>query len=428
MFIYVVKPGDTLAAIAEKYGFTVEVLIENNGITDPDNLVVGQTIVMIYPEIIHIVAPEEDLETIARRYDVSTRDIVKNNPSILKNNGIQIGQSLVISYQQPKLGTFSVYGYVYPFVDKDILRRTLPYLTYLSVFSYGFDNEGNLKDLDDSEVLSLALSYEVAPLLVLTPLDEEGNFSPEIASALFYNKSAQDILINNLISVMYTKRYYGVDIDFEYIEPKDRQGYVDFMRNLTRQLNAEGFEVFVDLAPKISEDQKGILYEAHDYPQLGEIANYVLLMTYDWGYAYSEPMAVAPINRVQQVLDYAVTAINPEKIYMGIPNYGYDWPLPYVKGQTRAKSVGNQEAVEIAAEYNATIFYDKAAATPHFTYRDGENKLHEVWFEDARSINEKIRMANNYHFGGIGYWNLMRFFQQNWTVVNALFYITKLYY
>lgn len=86
------------------------------------------------------------------------------------------------------------------------------------------------------------------------------------------------------------------------------------------------------LAPKTSSEQKGLLYEGKDYSGLGQAANGVLLMTYEWGYTYGPPMAVAPINKVKEVLDYAITQIDTNKISLGIPNYGYDWPLPYERG------------------------------------------------------------------------------------------------
>ena len=98
-------------------------------------------------------------------------------------------------------------------------------------------------------------------------------------------------------------------------------------------------------APKTSDRQRGILVEGVDYAKLGENADAVFLMTYEWGYTYGPPMAVAPLDKVREVVEYALTRIPPEKIILGIPNYGYDWPLPYERGITRARSIGNEEAV-----------------------------------------------------------------------------------
>lgn len=80
-----------------------------------------------------------------------------------------------------------------------------------------------------------------------------------------------------------------------------------------------------------------------------------MLMTYEWGYTYGPPMAVAPLNMVRRVVEYAVSAIPVEKISLGIPNYGYEWPLPYVRGTTKAQSISNREAVAGPIDHGVPI-------------------------------------------------------------------------
>ena len=179
------------------------------------------------------------------------------------------------------------------------------------------------------------------------------------------------------------------------------------------------------LAPKTSTDQPGLLYEAHDYKRLGQVANAVLLMTYEWGYTAGPPMAVAPLNKVREVTTYAATQISPAKIFMGIPNYGYNWTLPFVAGESRAKSLSNVAAPELAAQVNASIFFDPVAVSPHFSYQDADGRQHEVWFEDVRSIDAKLQLASSSGFRGVSYWNIMRPFTQNWMALNALYVIRK---
>lgn len=120
--------------------------------------------------------------------------------------------------------------------------------------------------------------------------------------------------------------------------------YAQFLARLRRLLHSQGFFLWAALAPKTSARQTGLLYEGHDYAAVGAAVDGVLLMTYEWGYIAGPPMAVAPLPNVRQVLDYAVTAISPSKLLLGIPNYGYDWPLPFIQGQTRAQSISNQRA------------------------------------------------------------------------------------
>ena len=132
-------------------------------------------------------------------------------------------------------------------------------------------------------------------------------------------------------------------------------------------------------------------------------------------------MAVAPLPNVRAVLDYAVTEIPPEKLLLGLPNYGYDWPLPFVQGQTRARSLSSQEAIALAVRYGVAISYDETAQSPWFRYTDGEGVEHEVWFEDARSLEKKLLLIQEYGLLGTGIWNLMRPFSQLWLLLGALF-------
>lgn len=319
----------------------------------------------------------------------------------------------------------SVNGYAYPYINREVLELTLPSLTYLTLFTYGFNPDGSLIEIDDQEVIQASWQQGVAPLMLISTLTSEGTFSNELANRLLNDEAIQDTLLNNIVAVMGEKGYYGLDIDFEYVLPQDRDAYTAFISKAAGKLNPLGYEVTVALAPKTSADQPGLLYEGHDYAGIGQAANWVLLMTYEWGYTYGPPMAVAPINKVREVLDYAVTEIPPEKIFMGVPNYGYDWTLPYVRGESRAKSVGNVEAAEIAQRYGATIEYDELAQAPYFYYTDEMGRTHVVWFEDARSIQAKLSLVKEYGFRGVGYWNIMRWFPANWEVLNSMFQVRK---
>ena len=195
------------------------------------------------------------------------------------------GQTIVIDYEQEKQGVLSTNGYVYPFVDRAVLRQALPYMTYLTMFTYGFTPEGELIELDDEELIRLAREYGVSPLMHLSTLTPEGNFSSALADALLNNPPVQDILIDRVLETMRAKGYDGLDVDFEFIAPENRQAYVDFIQKVADRLNPEGYIVVTALAPKTSGDQPGLLYEGHDYAGIGAASNAVLLMTYEWGYS-----------------------------------------------------------------------------------------------------------------------------------------------
>ena len=141
------------------------------------------------------------------------------------------------------------------------------------------------------------------------------------------------------------------------------------------------------------------MYKRQDYRLLGEAANHVMLMTYEWGYSQGPPMAVAPINMVRRVVEYAVSEIPPEKIILGIPNYGYDWPLPFERGVTRARSLGTLEAVKLAVDFGVDIRFDETAMSPYFRYWQ-YGVQHEVWYEDARSIRAKFDLIKEFNLYG----------------------------
>ena len=213
----------------------------------------------------------------------------------------------------------------------------------------------------------------------------------------------------------------------EFIPPQYRNEFTAFVSNASRQLHEAGLLLHVDLAPKTSDEQSGLLYEAHDYSALGAVADFVFLMTYEWGYTYGPPMAVAPLPNVRRVLEYALTEIDADKIFLGIPNYGYNWKLPFVQGESKAVTIGNVNAVRLALAKGSEILYDEQAQSPYFYYTDPEGATHVVWFDDVRSMNEKYKLVAEKLILGCGYWNLMRPFRQNYLLLNSLFNIEKLY-
>lgn len=366
--------------------------------------------------MIYIVQPGNTLYSIALAYGVTQEQLAYDN-QIANGQPLVVGQALYILTEEERTGNAApakrFFGYAYPFIQDAVLRECLLYMQALYIFSYGFTTSGELITIDDERLIRTAQEYGVEPVLVLTPFSESGSFNNQLVNALLNDAAVRQNLIGNLLVVMGQKGYVGIDVDFEYVLAQDRDAYVTFVQELTAAMNANGFYVTIALPPKTSDDQKGLLYEGVDYAGLGAAANNVLLMTYEWGYTYSTPQAVAPIPSVRRVLDYGVSRIPASKIYMGLPNYGYDWPLPHIQGVTRATTIGNIQAVQIAAENGAQIMFDEVAQSPFFNYVR-ENVAHEVWFEDVRSMDARFQIIVEYGFVGGGYWNLMRPFRPNW--------------
>ncbi len=426
MTIHVVKEGDTLEAIADQYGVSRERIILENELPNPDRLVIGQSIGIRRPETVHTVVEGDNLYKVAQEYEIDPIQILQRNPQVAARESLFPGEVLVITYaDEDPIDTVVINGYAYPFIDRTVLRKTLPFLAYISLFTYGFTPTGELIPIEDEELIALAKEFGVVPIMVLAPMDATGNFSSESAHNMFNNQEVQTTLINNLAAALQEKGYGGIDIDFEFILPEDGDGFLNFVKAVNARLDELGMITLVALAPKVSGDMKGLLYEAHNYPAIGAVADKVLLMTYEWGYTFGPPMPTSPINNMRNVLRYGVSVIDPDKILMGTPNYAYDWPLPFVAGQTAAQTIGNQEAIERAVQYGVTIQFDEAAMSPFFNYTNEQGVEHIVWFDDVRSMDAKLRLIPEFGINGSGVWQIMRYFPGLWMAADALFTITK---
>ena len=414
--IYVVQSGDSLTSIAKRYGVSLERLRSDNGLLPEQPLVPGQALVVFIPKETYQVRLGDTIYGIARQAGISARELIQRNPSLAQGAPLTVGEHLTLRLKEEPEGSLMVNGYAYPHIEQRVLRQAMPYLTDLSLFSYGFREDGALVPLADSRLLAEASLCGAGAVLVLTSIDESGTFSSQRASHLFQDQRLQEVVLDQLLQVMLEKGYLGLDVDFEYVEERDKEAFFHFLGRARERLHQDGFFLHVDLAPKTHAQQSGPLYTAHDYSVIGAIADSVLLMTYEWGYAYGPPMAVAPLPQVGEVLQYGVTEIAPGKIQLGIPNYGYDWTLPYEPSR-RAATIGNQEAVRLAGQVGAEIQFDTVSQAPYFRYTR-EGIAHQVWFEDARSIQAKLRLALQYGIGGVAYWNLLRPFSQNWALLS----------
>ena len=423
MKIHIVQPGDSIYSIAKKYDLPMQRLIDDNDLEDLPYLIVGQALVVMADEVRHVVRRGETLYGIADDYGVGIRAMLEANPDIADPDIVWAGQVLNIPLSSPKRGVIDVNGYAFPDIGVEVLSKTLPNLTFISIFSHQVRPDGSLAPIPDDRIIKAARAQSVAPLLVITNIKEGGSFDSDLVHTILNDGAVQDRILENVRKTL-PRGYAGLDIDFEYIYPQDRERYNRFVQKAVDLLRPLGYSVSVALAPKLSAGQPGLLYEAHDYPFHGAAVDHVILMTYEWGYTRGPAQAVAPLDKVKQVLDYATSVIPSQKILMGIPNYGYDWTLPFVRGSA-ARSLSNTEAIRLAARVGAAISFDPQAQAPYFYYYDDQGRSHVVWFEDARSIAAKLELVEAYGLGGVSYWTINRFFPQNWLVLRSMYDVRK---
>ncbi|GGP11489.1 LysM peptidoglycan-binding domain-containing protein [Oceanobacillus neutriphilus] len=428
MQIYVVEQGDTLEQIADTYGSSVQDIVNANDLNAPNQLVIGQALVIPIVGQFYFVQPGDTLSSIAARFGINVEELATIN-GLNSNQIIYPGFRLYIP-PDPKEPITSN-AYVEPMGEEvsqaleNAASNYTPFLTYLSLFSYRVNRDGTLAAPPTGNLITSARENGASIAMVVTNL-EEGSFSSEVGHIILTVQAVQNTLLDEIINTATEQGFRDVHFDFEFLLPEDREAYNTFLRTAKDRLSQAGLQISTALAPKTSAEQSGQWYEAHDYRAHGEIVDFVVLMTYEWGYSYGPPMAVSPLNSVRDVVEYAVSEIPSEKIMLGQNLYGYDWTLPFVEGGEAARAVSPQQAVNIAWENNVAIQYDTTAQAPYFMYADESGQEHEVWFEDARSIQAKFDLIREFQLLGISYWKLGLAFPQNWLLLNNEFDIRKL--
>lgn len=426
MQIHIIQPGDSLTAIARAYGSTVNDIVEANEIPNPNQLVVGQAVVIPIIGSFYWVQQGDNLYSIARRFGTTYQELARIN-RISVDQPLQVGFRLYIP-QRPKKRT-ETNAYVEPRGDtvapalETAAREAAPYLTYLAPFSYQALRDGSLKEPLLNNFPAIAQANNNTLMMVITN-QENDQFSDELGRILLNDMAIQNRFLNNIVATAKRVGFRDIHFDFEFLRPADREAYNTFLRKARDRFKQEGWLISTALAPKTSAEQEGAWYTAHDYRAHGEIVDFVVIMTYEWGYSGGPAMAVSPIGPVREVIEYALTEMPSNKIMMGQNLYGYDWTLPFVEG-TIAKAVSPQQAIQLAATNNVAIQYDQEAQAPFFNYWDAEGKRHEVWFEDARSIQAKFDLIKELNLRGISYWKLGLSFPQNWLLITDNFNVVK---
>ncbi|MCM2535903.1 LysM peptidoglycan-binding domain-containing protein [Neobacillus pocheonensis] len=415
-----VKPGETIDMIAKRNRLNVQTILQANRISNPSSIQPGMLLVI--PSIRHTVQPGESLWRIAQQYGTTVQDIIQTN-HIQNVNMIYPGSVIQIPLYKPTIDV-NAYSDKAGETGASLFREVGTYLTYAAIFAYSMKVDGSLSPIIDAPFIQASKDARTAPMLCITNFTYKDPGS-SLAHTILSSQEIQDTLLTNALNVMKQKGYYGLNVDFENVYPQDRELYNQFLQRAVDKLHPAGYFVSTALAPKVSADQKGLLYEAHDYAAHGKIVDFVVLMTYEWGYRFGPPQAISPLDQIRRVLDYAVTVIPRNKIFMGFQIYARDWTLPHVQGQ-EAETFSQQEAVRRAVQYGAAIQYDQAAQSPYFRYTDAQGKTHEVWFEDARSAQAKFDTAKDYGLRGISYWTLGYPYPQNWQLLNDNFSIRKL--
>ena len=277
-------------------------------------------------------------------------------------------------------------------------------LAVISPWIYGIDDRGRVDSMAppaDVAAIDAALARLSRAGVKLVPTvanvtDGEWDYAGIIRVLRDPARRARHVA--ELVDLAHTHGYSGIDIDYENFRSGDRTTFTSFITELATALHSVGKTLSVDVFAKASDrgyDQRNV---AQDYRALGQVADTVRVMAYDWHWSTSEPGPIAPITWVRDVLRYAMTQIPRRKIILGVPAYGYDWV------GKRAELVSWLQAYGFEQKYGSPVHWDTHSQSPWLTYLSSDGKQHVVWFENAYSSLIKIALARHNKIGGAYLW------------------------
>lgn len=206
--------------------------------------------------------------------------------------------------------------------------------------------------------------------------------------------------INNIVKTVVDNKFDGINIDFELLPAQNRDDLTVFIRDLAKQLHSQNKMISASVMPKVDGLEE--IGAAYDYGALGQLADFITIMTYDKHSASTNPGSVSPYEWVEKNIKEALKSIPANKLVVCIGAYGYDWPTPKI---AETKYIGMREAQQRADSHKAEVQWDDESQSAFFFYWDGAIK-HEVWFENGFSITRKVELAKKYGIRGVAIWRM----------------------
>jgi spore germination protein len=277
-------------------------------------------------------------------------------------------------------------------------------VTEVSPWIYGLDSSGQIVTQYGSGQAAAINAHigklRAAGMRIVPSLADvtAGRWSYQPMARMLHSPELMARQIDEIVRLVEANHYAGIDIDYEQLRAGDRQDFTTFCDGLASALHARGKLLSVALFAKTSDAGSSPTNVAQDYHAIGEAADQVRLMGYDYHWARSAPGPIAPLGWLRDVLRYAKTQIPADKIVLGVPLYGYDWSAGH------GTAISWLQALRLSRGYHAAPRYDTRVQAPWFSYTDAEGRKHTVWFENAASSRAKFGVAQGAGIAGVYLW------------------------
>lgn len=308
-----------------------------------------------------------------------------------------------------------VYTFAETYAGKTIslsdLAQHAGLLTDIASFDASITPTGGVLGRVPQDAQLLTQGTDVSLQLTVANLNDQG-FERTLIHALLQSRHTAALLARNIVAVAKQNRVRGVNLDFEAIPPGDADRFNWFLALLAQRLHRAGQTLVVDVPAKTGQGAAQVYDGAYQYGNIAKVADAVVVMAYDYSYSGGPPGPIAPIWWVQQVAQYAAATMPRQKVLLGIPTYAYDWGGPTTRGYSLTAVARQLRTQNIRSNWNA------AAQAPYYSYRDGQGQ-HTVYYENQASLTAKLRIAAQWHFGGVAFWRTGLESPDFWTLVRA---------
>lgn len=248
----------------------------------------------------------------------------------------------------------------------------------------------------------------------------EGRFDPAVSDAVLSDPSVRRSAVRNIVDTVVRWGMSGVHVDFEGVPAARRDDLTAFISDLARHARAHGLEVSMAVPAKTAATASGAWSAAYDYRALAAHVDFLMIMAYDQHWRGDAPGPVAALPWVRDVIEYTLDpaggAVPPEKVVLGVPVYGYDWPA----GGEWADAVTHHQAMSRLQAFRqrdgrVALEWHPDYRSPYFTYAG-----RTVWFENEHSITHKVMLAAEYGLGGVAFWRLGQEDERMWDAVRRI--------
>ena len=275
-------------------------------------------------------------------------------------------------------------------------------LDSLSLYWYNLDEENKItrdesvSEKTEAETVSFAKENGIKVSLGISDHGEA-----QKADDFLGDEQNRKENIESIISVLESKGYDGVMIDYEDLRVEQEEEFTNYMKLLSAQIRSKGKELGIS----VPTETKGKITHGINLADISKIVDKMHLNVYEQHGKDTVPGPIASIAWTNDIIKNAVKqGVDPEKIILGTAHSGHNWIIS--PDEEFYKDMATDDTLELLQKTNAQLQWDNEKKANFFTYEDDSGKEHIVWLEDVKSFKSKIDLAKAYRLKGIFLWYL----------------------